>query len=209
MHVIVKLAEHLFHVLLPGGEVAALMHLDEQRGLQIVGYLAEILVLVCLVGAEGEVDYCVDVLVDDGVVEVFDHSRHAEVAVVGRRYVASYGVGRAEQAARGALRQHDVAFLHEACGTVAVEKGEVEHGEERRVSLHHVNVDKGVVILQLHLFCREAARKLHFGKPVAQVSQGDVVAVGRLVAVACLQTDVVYAVGLAVLAVDAVLLPCI
>ena len=128
--------------------------------------------------------------------------------VVGCRHGASYRVGCAEQAARKAFRQYDVALLFKACGAVAVEQREVEHAEKRRVGMQHVCVDEAAALFQLDASCREAACLLYFGVMVAQVTQHSVVAVGRPPAViAEVKADVIDTLGLAVLPVYAAFLP--
>ena len=80
--------------------------------------------------------------------------------------------------------------------------------KKRRVGLQYVQVDKVAVVLQLQASCRKAAGLFYFRVVGAQVTQHPVVAVGRApCAVVHVETYVVDALRLAVLAVNAVLLP--
>ena len=130
------------------------------------------------------------------------------MTVVGCRQGASYNFLIAEQAACGALCQHYVALLVEAVGAVALKEGEVEHREERRVGLQDVNIDKVAIILQFQTSCREAARLFYFRILGTQVSQHCVVTVCSFpCALVHVEAYVVNALCLAVLVVDAELLP--
>ena len=63
-----------FHFIPFSHEVAVFVYLYENRAHKVVCKLIEILILVCKVLAEREVDYCINVFIYDGVVKVCHHS---------------------------------------------------------------------------------------------------------------------------------------
>ena len=129
---------------------------------------------------------------------------------VGGHYDASKYVVGAEIPACKPFGNHNVSLSLKAGGTVAAQQLKVEHREERRVGVNGVHVQNIVALSNLDAAFHHAACVFYLRIVHAQVSQRRMVTAHHPAAVIHkLKSYIIYSVGLAVLAVDAELLPCV